>query len=489
MKKAVSISGQANPNYLASIQKIESVEAIPNADRLVKTTISGYDTIIPKDMQVGSLVVYFPVESCICEKFLSANNLFERSEFERNTNAGEVKKLVAEAETETDETRKAEILTQIRSMCGFFNSKGRVRILKLRGEYSQGFVAGIDSLVRAFPELSDVNFEELVGTQFDTVGDEKVCWKYVPVVREPEHTEQKHWKQRMKRLQRFDRIVPGTFAFHYDTTMLAEHIQELSPEDQVSISVKVHGTSAIFANIPVNRKLSTWDKVRKFFGAHVQLTEYGNVYSSRSVIKNRWAREGADENTDIWSCVNRVVAPLIGKDMTVYGEIVGYLENSQKMIQKNHDYGCVPGHWKFMPYRIVTRVNDRNWEWNLPEVQAWTLKLMREHKELEDKLMPPVILYTGKLKDLYPGIKVDDQWHKNLLEMLKTDQKKDDQGHHGWCMEMREPLCKNKVPREGIVVRILNDPTARAWKLKTRAHYGLEALQHDSEEADMEELA
>ena len=59
--------------------------------------------------------------------------------------------------------------------------------------------------------------------------------------------------------------------------------------------------------------------------------------------------------------------------MTIYGEIVGYIENDTKMIQKNHDYGCNVGQWKFMPYRItITATNGAKTEFNINEVQDWT---------------------------------------------------------------------------------------------------------------------
>lgn len=55
-------------------------------------------------------------------------------------------------------------------------------------------------------------------------------------------------------------------------------------------------------------------------------------------------------------------------------------------------------------------------------------------------------------------------------------------------MEEDEPMCKNKVPREGIVLRIVNDEFSRAWKLKSLRHYGKEAEAHDKGEVDIEEL-
>ena len=55
-------------------------------------------------------------------------------------------------------------------------------------------------------------------------------------------------------------------------------------------------------------------------------------------------------------------------------------------------------------------------------------------------------------------------------------------------MEMDEPMCKIKVPREGFVLRKANDPVSEAWKLKTDAFKFREAKQYDAGEADMEAL-
>ena len=49
----LNISKNANPNYLATICRIEELTPIPNADRLVKTVINGYDLVISKDSKVG----------------------------------------------------------------------------------------------------------------------------------------------------------------------------------------------------------------------------------------------------------------------------------------------------------------------------------------------------------------------------------------------------------------------------------------------------
>lgn len=482
-----------NPNYLCTFCKIGEVFPIEGADKLVKTVVNGYDIIISKDHKEGDIVIYFPVESSINEMYLSANNLFERSEFERNANADAVKEYLIElenAEASNDTQKSEEISAKIKSMCGFFGKNGRVRILKLRGQYSQGFIAGVDSLVNYDSTLKDTDWESLVGTQFNYIDDNEFCKKYVPPIRgrgqQQNHPSgnQSIWKKRMKKIRKFNRLVDGQFVFHYDTKMLAEHINEFTPDDIVSVTVKVHGTSIIMSNIIVNRQLTTWEKIKKFFGIKVPMYEYGNVYSSRGVIKNKYINQGVTPGyygCDIYGCVNRDFSPYIGEGLTVYGEVVGYLENSTSMIQKLHDYGCKLGQWKFMPYRITeTDEFGNKKEWEIKDVDAWTHKLVEEHPELAEKVLFLNFVYYGRFGDMYPDIPEDENWNKNVLARMKVDKDL-------ILMELDEPMCKNKVPREGVVVRIENDKFSRAWKLKSLRHYGKEAEAHDKGEVDLEE--
>ena len=516
MDKRFVLTEGANPNYLCTICRIGEMFPIEGADRLVKTVINGYDIVISKEHKEGDIVVYFPVETSICEQYLSANNLYEIGEFERNSNAEDVKEILTKAESlkDTDIEGKSALLAEAKTKCGFFNKHGRVRILKLRGQYSQGFVASVDSLVKFDNSLADVDWESMVDCQFNQVCGVEFCKKYVPVTKERgEHTrgDQSLWKRRMRKLKRFNRIIDGQFEFHYDTKMLAEHIAQLSPDDIVSITVKVHGTSAIFANVLTNKesefsKSFCKKRIKKILNlrynklSHAQkkhlsdiyvaektkpIKVYGNVYSSRSVIKNQYINPKAQSfyGSDVWGCVNRDFSPYISEGMTVYGEIVGYLEGSQQMIQKNHDYGCKPGCWKFMPYRITeTDEFGNKTECDIDKVDEWTRNLVAEHPELADKTMFLNIVYYGRLGDLYPDLDPTNHWHSNLLARMKTDTKR-------FKMEMNEPMCKNKVPREGIVVRIVGDPLARAWKLKCQSHYARECKENDEGIVNIEDIS
>jgi hypothetical protein len=133
-----------------------------------------------------------------------------------------------------------------------------------------------------------------------------------------------------------------------------------------------------------------------------------------------------------------------------------------------------------MIYRINTE-NDfgENYEWNVQEVHEWTTHFLNTYPELKDYIHPIDILYHGTLSGLYPEIDTSNHWHENVLQALKNDKE-----HFN--MEMDEPLCKNKVPREGVVIRIDNDPLKQAFKLKTDYFYGRESKMVDNGEVDIE---
>lgn len=484
MKTRLILKEGANPNYLATICQIKEIYPIEGADRVVKTVINGYDMIISKDIKIGDVVVYVPVETVICHEFLSRNNFYDVSCYELNENKEEVEKLLEQRKSLESKLSNEykEVDKEIKSKCGFFNRHGRVRILKLRGQYSMGFLIPWEQLLHSMG--LDMTLQPEIGYQFNYIGDIEFCKKYIVAHKENEHVGAgKGGKATRRAYKRFDRLIEDTFQFHYDTKQLGEHFYTIDPSDYVSISVKCHGTSGIFANIPTRRELKWYEKVKKFFGLKVSDIVYDNIYSSRKVIKNKYINEKADTgyySNDTWGVVNELLKPYIDHDMTVYGEIVGYEPGTSKCIQKNpdHDYGCRPGEWKFMPYRIVTGADRK--EWNVNAVYNWTVGLIWEHPELKNNLMPIEILYMGQMKDLYPDIPVDDNWHMNVLERMKNDTE-------NFGMELDEPLCFKKVPREGIVIRIDNDKFPRAWKLKCKRHYTMEAKQHDNGDVDIEE--
>lgn len=386
----------------------------------------------------------------------------------------------------------------IRSHVGFFNKNGRVRAIRLGGINSMGYLFSIDELAKWCPEVKDVYLPDIVGEDFDTVNGIEFIKAYVPFV--PQRSNKGDGKsidrKRNKKIEKFDRMIKGEFSFHYSSDPLPKCINRIKPNDMVSITVKCHGTAFSCGKLHVKTPIKLpihkllWNKFVDTTGLFKKLrvtdyiVEYGNVTSSRTVIKNQYINKDVSEGyygVDIWSEYGNLIYPYLDEGMTVYGEIFGYLSGSDKMIQKNYDYGCEQGKNKLMPYRITTtNDNGTKHEWNVTEVKEWTEKLIKEHPELADRIHVIDLLYHGTLANLYPHLSLTDHWHENVLEEMRNDVV-----HFG--MEKREPLCTNhNVPREGICVRIDNDEINENFKLKCQHFFDMERKAIDAGEVDIE---
>lgn len=381
----------------------------------------------------------------------------------------------------------------IRSHVGFFNKTGRVRAIRLGGIQSMGYLFTIDELIKYNPKVKDVDITKLVGEDFDTVDDVLFVKAYVPVV--PERKNRTKTAKHNKNIEKFDRMIKGEFLFHYDTTPFPKCVKFFNPNDKVVISNKLHGSSLVCGklhvktpiNLPVHKWL--WNKFIDLTGLFKKyritdyVVEYGNVTSSRTVIKNQYINRGVGGGyygVDIWSEYGNLIYPYLDEGMTVYGEICGYLTGSDKMIQKKYDYGCEVGENFLMIYRITTTNEDgTKREWEVNEVYDWTKNLITIHPELINKIHPITIFYMGRLADLYPDLLLTDHWHENLLERMRNDTE-----HFG--MEKNEPMCKNTVPREGIVIRKIGDEFTEAFKLKCAAFLNAERKAIDDGEVDIE---
>jgi hypothetical protein len=477
------------PNYRATFARIDATFPIEGADRLVRAIVCGRDVVVSKDLPLSNIYIYIPIESALAHKYLSKNNLYRVSSdsYQLNENFDQVTNLLNEGKS----------LSELSRMGGFFEKNGRVKQIRIRGVFSQGYLADVQSLINAYPILEQYmidEFEELEGVTFDVIGDDIFCEKYLiggKKLVEHKVNDQKHFQQRSKNLRKASILIPGQFKYHYDTTHFNDHYKMFTPDMNVSISVKVHGSSGIFGNVLCYKRDEDLNWFQRTFKRIYKPREYRLLYASRTKIRNEKVYDVPREanyfyGSDIWGPVRDLLAPFIPKGMIVYGEICGYVQGTTKMIQKGHDYGCAPGQWKFMPYRIVevTRRGKRR-EWDLGEVAAWTVmvkNVLSSQQKFDDMrhLMCVRILYDGPFGNLYPNIERDGNWSLNLLEAMKNDTQL-------LGMEQQEPLCKMKAPREGVVIRINGDEVARAWKLKTKAHEEITKKAHDTGEHDMEE--
>ena len=527
MKSIFSKSENFKQEYSATIVKVGELKDIENSDNLKQVIVDGFSVVVNKDdVKEGDLMIYCKNETEINSRFLSVNNMYEIGERALNANYAEVEKLIEEGKQ--DEAKKR---------VGYFNKHGRVKMIKLRGCPSMGVMFRLEPFIKWDPTLESVNLEDyitydengnFIPFDFDTINDVLFIKAYVPKtnqVRSGGGTGKKKDKTK-----RFDRMIEGEFVFHYDTNQLNSNMWKFNPETVVDISVKVHGTSFVMGNILVKRP-TMLNKIRDFFNGIkdrkirnierqigrinmssgvsdisdanakkiVELekkatilanrkfnkfdTEYYDVYSSRTVIKNKYINKQVNSgfySVDVWGEYNELLKGKIPKNITIYAEIVGYLPGSTSMIQKGYDYGCEVGTNKLMIYRVSEKLEDgTHKEYEISEVIQFGNDLRNAYPSIYVRIMPFTLLYHGKLSDLYPEIDTQQHWNENILEAMKQDKE-----HFG--MELDEPMCKTKVPREGICVRIANDPAKECFKLKCLTFLGKEAKEIDKGNVDIE---
>ena len=491
MKEIFTKSETMSQEYCATFVKLEDIQDIPNAKTVSKALVNGREIVISKNCKVGDIMVYCSNETQLNADFCYMNNLY--SDINRNSNCDEVLEWLSQNADATEE-EKHDYTIKHR---GYFDVNRRIRMIKLAGTYSMGFLIEPEAFTKWCPSLkfTKEDLESLVGTDFDTVNGELFIKAYVPVKQQAQTYNHNRSDRRNKHLKRFDRMIPGQFAFHYDTTPFEKTISRFDPDMKVSISVKLHGTSYIIGNVLVKKPKygGLYTKVFPYLPSWLQFTknDYDTIYSSRSVIKNSDInphKKGFSKGLD--ACFDKyyeLLKDYIPQNITIYGEIVGYCEDTNSYIQsmgKGYDYKCCPGKNQLMIYRVTENLKDgTHREYEVDEVVNFTRnfkhELEKQNSLAAERIIELPILYQGTLRDLYPDLDVNNHWHEEFLERIKYDKE-----HFG--MEELEPLCRNKVPREGIVFRIFNDPVKEAFKLKCVKFLRKEAEDIDNGHVDSE---
>jgi hypothetical protein len=430
------ISEKSNPNYLAQIVALENIRPHPNADRLKIATIQGNSVIVGLDAKEGDVYVYFPLECAINKEFLSWSNSF------------------------SDKS-----LNSDKEVAGFFNAKGRVRAVKLRGIPSMGYAVPVEKLLSWFD--IDIYSTEWIGKEFDSFNDILICEKYVsPLVLKNQNKEKKN----QKKVVREPKVVDGQFRFHPDTLQLKKSIHNISPNDYISITRKLHGTSWVASRLLCNKKLTRFEKILRRFGIKIQDTHYDLLWASRRVLKNGFLEIGNKDHFysyDLWEEIAKSVEYAIQDSITLYGEAVGYTKTGA-YIQNGYDYGCPVGQFATYIYRITTTNHSG-------QVYEFSHRQVKDYCEKYGLNMVPEIYY-GKAKDLYPELSVNDHWHQNFLDRLIEDH-----------LEKDCELCKSKkVPDEGICLR-KDIFDSEIYKLKSFKFLEWETKELDNENfVDME---
>lgn len=426
----ITISSNANPNYLAKVVQVKGLRKHPNAERLQTVLIDFQNVITGLDTKDGDTVVFFPLESQINTNFLSFTNSFHHKELNKD-------------QTQT----------------GFFDDKGRVKAVKLRGERSMGYIVPI----KAIEDFVGSKLENCVGKEFDTIGDILMVQKYiVPVKGSPQ--------SRQGKKPKVSRLIDGQVHLHVDTENLRKNAYKISPDDTISVTYKVHGTSGWVSNVLVKRKLGIIEKMLRMLGVKIVDTEYDYVYGSRKVVKNSNMVDGKTLNhfygSDIWGTAKDELKEFIPKGYTFYFEIVGFMP-SGLCIQKSYDYGCAQGQHAIYVYRITfTNADGIVSELSTDDIREWANKVGFNY-------VPH--FFTGRAKDLFSEAEQDEAWTDNF--MAELEKKYTDKN----CF-----MCRNVCPEEGIVLRKEGVFQFETFKLKSFKFLEYETKLLDEGQADIE---
>jgi len=438
----ITTSKTANPNYLAKIVKLQNLQKHSNADKLQVANIDFQTVITGLDAQNGDIYVYFPLECALNKDFLSQTNSFRDKTL--NSNPNEV---------------------------GFFEEHGRIKAIKLRGEKSMGYVVPV-SVVEEFAKVKGLS--DLVGQEFDTVNGILLLTKYVP----KNSQTQGSGKDKQGKKPKLSRLIEGQVNLHIDTENLRKNVHKVKPDDVISLTYKTHGTSWWVSNILVKRPLKWYERLAAKLGIKVQDTEYDYIYGSRRVVKNSNMEDPKAKDHfygyDIWEDIKNQIKDSIPEGFTLYGECLGFDKNG-KAIQAGYDYSCAPGQFKLEVYRITqTNANGFITELTYPQIQEFCTRA---------NLTPSHVFYTGKAIDLYPDLKSvlggDDRdvqdWREHFLRRLEADYNEKD------CF-----MCVNKVPEEGVVLRVESLTSCDSYKLKSFKFLKWESDELDKGEIDIE---
>lgn len=303
----------------------------PNADNLLIYDINGAKVIINKNLyHTGDVCLYFLPDTQIESWFLTNNRLYRKNP----ANLAE-------------------------KWPGFFEENGRVRIVKLRGVYSQGFI---------FNLKDEYGLKE--GALIDELEGQHLCHKYET------QAERTFKEQRIKNEKKLDfltrlalrirrwlipNIKPVTLKEHIDTPQLVHAISNYVTNDIITITKKYHGTSGRTAKLTFDTNVSILDKRywldKKFTGFYKTIQVSTEQTGTRRTLVYDSLRNITSHPDSYRVQIHHKLAPLLKENQTIYYEIVGF-EPSGKSIMPSHgqytySYWCNPGEFDIIIYRMT----------------------------------------------------------------------------------------------------------------------------------------
>ena len=439
--------------YCGYVTTLKNVRPHPNADKMKLADCFGNTVCVGLNAAEGEIVIYFPTDGQLSVEYCAKNDLVRRKD-ENGNPAG-----------------------------GYLDpDKRNIKAIKLRGEKSDGLTMPLESLAYTGVDLATLT----VGTQVTVINGHEVCQKYIPKTNVRTGRPSDGNKTRKHKVP-----VAPLFAEHADTEQLAYNLGAFKPGDQVEITLKMHGTSQRTGHLPTLQgyKKTFWEKITRKEGTPVY--GWGGVSGTRRVVLEDY-NGGFYGNNEFREQHSKTFEGKLMKGETVYYEVVGFTTTGQPIMATvsnkgvndkefvkmygdttTFSYGCEPDatpdkRSHMWVYRMTMTNPDG-------EVVEYTPDFMRYRCEQMFVDCVP-LLWKGTIPE-HPASKDDDtisagDWIINKAEMFYDG----------------PDLIDPRHVREGVVVRILNRPTFKAFKHKNHNFKVIEGIAKDVADApDMEE--
>jgi len=440
--------------YQASVLKIKNVRVHTNADKVLLGTCQGNQVVVGLDTKEDDLGVYFPSDGVLSAEFCKNNNLYRHPELNKNPDAKP----------------------------GMFDSNGRVRAQKFRGEISDGFFVPFSYfsfLKRSEQELLKEGFD------FDTLGKTEICSKYINketarILRETKAKKTKTAKSSVM------------FKEHFDTSHFGANVHKFGKGQWLIETEKVHGTSFRVGHVQTDRRLKWYEKFLTTMGVKIDAKTWEYLNGTRRVVIEESSGKQFHDPT-IREKAFLLFKDNLRKGETIYGEIVGFEStgahimppaDTTKMKDKAftkqygevmaYSYGCAPAQSDVYVYRITFTNEDGHsidYSWDdvvrrCAELGVKTVPLIR--KITFEELALKGILETGKET-------VDDRdTQAAFVKMVEEDAK-------------GASVIDPRHIKEGVCVRIEGGLNNQTFKFKSFEFKFLEGIIKDSGVVDMEE--
>lgn len=399
--------------YCGYIVQLQNLRKHSNANRLQCVDIFGNNVIVDMSYHEGQIVVFFPVDGRLSDEYALANNLVRKK----------------------DETGK--------NIGGYLEpEKNNIRALKLRGEKSEGLVMPVETL------SSYVNIETLkIGDKITTLNGHLICEKYVP---KRTSAKAENGKAKSKNISKKEKYP--IFTEHIDTEQLMYNKAAFKVGDRCTITLKMHGTSSCHSSSIKCEQIKK-NFLEKLLRKEPRTKkEWNYVSGTRRCILEDFdgGFYGSNEFRKTW---HDFFEGKLEKGETVYGEIVGYVDNhtpimgscstsklqdkeAKKLYGKEmvFSYGCNPGENQCYVYRM-TLTNEDGYTVEYPD---WLMRLRCEQMGINCVPLFETFEYTS--------------W-EDLMERVEK------------YYDGVDPIGKTHI-REGVVVRIENRPKFTAFKHK-----------------------